>query len=217
MKRRTFIRTGVFAGAGLVLRPALGQSTPTTADRIWTGGPILIMNDRAIRAEAIAEAGGRIIAVGSRAEVMKRRSPQTQMIDLQGRALLPGFFDAHGHVMMGGLQALLANLLAPPDGEVADIPGLQRTLRECAKLWARFGYTTAQEGRAPPGTAKLLRQVAEEGGFPIDVAIYPDVLIDREFIKAGMSRAYVQRVRIAGAKLTIDGSPQGLCAWRDRP
>jgi len=336
MKRRTFIRTGVFAGAGLVLRPALGQSTPTTADRIWTGGPILIMNDRAIRAEAIAEAGGRIIAVGSRAEVMKRRSPQTQMIDLQGRALLPGFFDAHGHVMMGGLQALLANLLAPPDGEVADIPGLQRTLREWitanqavvnevkliigfgyddaqlkerrhptrdeldavspdipilivhqsshlaslnskalevagysaaaknpaggvirrregtqepdgvleevafinaaykllpsigpkgmkvfaregAKLWARFGYTTAQEGRAPPGTAKLLRQVAEEGGFPIDVAIYPDVLIDREFIKAGMSRAYVQRVRIAGAKLTIDGSPQGLCAWRDRP
>jgi len=336
MKRRTFLRAGVFAGAGLGLRPALGQSTPTTADRIWTGGPILTMNDRAMRAEAIAEAGGRIIAVGSRAEVMMRRGPQTQMIDLQGRALLPGFVDAHGHVMMGGLQALSANLLAPPDGEVTDIGGLQRTLREWitanqavvnevkliigfgyddaqlkerrhptrdeldavasdipilivhqsshlaslnskalevagysaatkdpaggvirrrdgsqepngvleevafisaaykllpavgpkgvkvfaregAKLWARFGYTTAQEGRATPGTARLLRQVAEEGGLPVDVAVYPDVLIDREFIKAGMSRTYVQRVRIAGAKLTIDGSPQGLTAWRDRP
>jgi predicted amidohydrolase YtcJ len=49
------------------------------------------------------------------------------------------------------------------------------------------------------------------------VAIYPDVLIDREFIKSGVSRTYVQRMRIAGAKLTIDGSPQGLTAWRDRP
>ena len=49
------------------------------------------------------------------------------------------------------------------------------------------------------------------------MAIYPDVLIDREFIKAGASRSYVNRFRIAGAKLTIDGSPQGLTAWRDRP
>ncbi len=49
------------------------------------------------------------------------------------------------------------------------------------------------------------------------MAIYPDVLIDREFIKSGVSRTYVQRMRIAGAKLTIDGSPQGLTAWRDRP
>jgi hypothetical protein len=336
LKRRSFVGAGLFAGAGLALRPASGQSTPTAADRIWTGGPILTMNDRAMRAEAVAEAGGRIIAVGSRAEVMKRRGPQTQVIDLQGRALLPGFVDAHGHMMMGGLQALSANLLAPPDGEVTDIPGLQRTLREWiaanqavvnqvklvigfgyddaqlkerrhptrddldavstefpilivhqsshlaslnskaidvvgysaatkdpaggvirrrdgsqepdgvleelaffnavykllpavgpqgmkvfaregAKLWARFGYTTAQEGRATPASARVLRQVAEEGAFPIDVAIYPDVLIDREFIKSGTSRSYVQRVRIAGAKLTIDGSPQGLTAWRDRP
>lgn len=49
------------------------------------------------------------------------------------------------------------------------------------------------------------------------MAIYPDVLIDREFIKSGVGRTYVQRMRIAGAKLTIDGSPQGLTAWRDRP
>jgi predicted amidohydrolase YtcJ len=335
MKRRGFVRSGVLAGAGLVL-PALGWSAPAAAERIWTGGTILTMNDKAMRAEAIAEAGGRIVAVGSRAAVMKHRGAQTQVIDLQGRTLLPGFVDAHGHVMMGGLQALSANLLAPPDGEVTDIPGLQRTLREWmaanpvavkevklvigfgyddaqlkerrhptrdeldavsaevpimivhqsshlaslnskaleavgytaatknpsggvirrregssepdgvleelafsnaalkllpavgpkgmkaftregVKLWARFGYTTAQEGRATPGTAKLLRQVADEEDLPIDVAIYPDVLIDRAFIQAGTSRAYVRRVRIAGAKLTIDGSPQGLTAWRDRP
>jgi hypothetical protein len=95
--------------------------------------------------------------------------------------------------------------------------GFKTFAREGAKLWARYGYTTAQEGRSSPGTAKLLRQVADEGGYAIDVVTYPDVLVDREFIKSGASRDYVNRFRIAGAKLTIDGSPQGLTAWRDRP
>jgi predicted amidohydrolase YtcJ len=49
------------------------------ADRIWAGGPILTMNDRAMRAEAVAEQGGRIVAVGSRATVMKLRCPTTGM------------------------------------------------------------------------------------------------------------------------------------------
>jgi hypothetical protein len=63
----------------------------------------------------------------------------------------------------------------------------------------------------------VLREVADQGGLPIDVAVYADVLVDREFIKARTSRTYTRRMRIAGAKLTIDGSPQGLTAWRDRP
>jgi predicted amidohydrolase YtcJ len=47
--------------------------------------------------------------------------------------------------------------------------------------------------------------------------VYPDILIDRDFIKANLSSTYVNRVRVAGAKLSIDGSPQGFTAWRDRP
>jgi hypothetical protein len=49
------------------------------------------------------------------------------------------------------------------------------------------------------------------------VVVYPDVLVDREFIRANVSPTYRNRLRIAGAKLTIDGSPQGFTAWRDRP
>ena len=85
------------------------------------GGPILTMNDAAMRAEAIAEADGIILAVGSRADVMKLKGPKTQVIDLKGRTLIPGFVDAHGQMMMGGLQAVSANLLAPPDGKVQSI------------------------------------------------------------------------------------------------
>jgi predicted amidohydrolase YtcJ len=100
------------------------------ADRIWTGGPVLTINDKMPRAEAVAERGGHIVAVGKQADVMKLRGPSTQMIDLKGRALLPGFIDPHGHVLGGGMQALSANLLAPPDGKVKDIPGLLQSVRE---------------------------------------------------------------------------------------
>ena len=62
-----------------------------------------------------------------------------------------------------------------------------------------------------------MRQVAAEGGFAIDVATYPDVLVDRAYIKTHQSATYTNRFRVAGAKLTIDGSPQGFTAWRDQP
>ena len=95
--------------------------------------------------------------------------------------------------------------------------GFKEFARAGSKLWARFGYTTAQEGRSSPDTVRLMQEVAAEGGFAIDVVTYPDVLIDRDFIKAGVSPGYDQRLRIGGAKLTIDGSPQGFTAWRDQP
>jgi predicted amidohydrolase YtcJ len=318
------------------LMAAVSAAVAQPADRIWSGGPILTMNDQAMRAQAVAEAGGKIVAVGSKAQVMKLRGPNTQMIDLKGRTLLPGFVDAHGHLVVGGMQALSANLLAPPDGNVTDIPSLLQTVRdwveankeavartqliigfgydqstlkeqrhptrdeldtisteipimlvhqsahfgalnskalevagitaaskdpaggviqrkegsqepngvleelafagaavkllpsigpnglqifarEGAKLWARYGYTTAEEGKAVPGVAKVLKSIADEGGFAIDVVAYSDVLADREFIKANKSDTYSNRFRIAGAKLTIDGSPQGFTAWRDKP
>jgi predicted amidohydrolase YtcJ len=89
--------------------------------------------------------------------------------------------------------------------------------RSGAELWAKYGYTTAQEGRAFQSVAETIREVAREGGFKVDVPVYPDVLTARDFIKANVSDKYVGRVRIAGAKLSIDGSPQGFTAWRDRP
>ena len=85
---------------------------------------------------------------------MAHKGPGTEMIDLGGRTMLPGFVDAHGHVFMGGLQAMSANMLAPPDGEVTDIASLQQTIRDWAAANAEaveqtdlivgFGYDNAQ-------------------------------------------------------------------------
>jgi predicted amidohydrolase YtcJ len=95
--------------------------------------------------------------------------------------------------------------------------GMKTFARAGSALWARYGYTTAQEGRATAASVAVLRQVGAEGGLPIDVAVYPDVLTDRDFIKTSVSRSYADRVRVAGAKLTIDGSAPAFTAWRDRP
>jgi predicted amidohydrolase YtcJ len=65
--------------------------------------------------------------------------------------------------------------------------------------------------------ADVLKQVAAEGGFDNDVNAYPDIMVNRDYVKANQSPTYTNRFRIAGTKLNIDGSPQGFTAWRDKP
>lgn len=104
----------------------------SAADLILSGGPILTMEPAQPRAEAIAIAGGRILAVGGTREVMAHAGPGTQQIDLAGRALLPGFIDAHGH-FANALQVVgWANIQRPPAGSVTSIASLQQVLREHA-------------------------------------------------------------------------------------
>jgi hypothetical protein len=87
-----------------------------------------------------------------------------------------------------------------------------------ARTYARFGYTTAQEARATAPQVKVMAAVADSGRLPIDVIAYPDVLAFEDAIaEPWLSRTYRNRFRLGGAKLTIDGSPQGKTAWRDRP
>ena len=101
-----------------------------TADIIYHGGPVITIDDAAPRAEAVAVKNGKILAVGKKEDVLRSKGDATKLVDLAGRTMLPGFVDAHGHVMGGGIQALSANLLPPPDGEVLDIPSLLETVRK---------------------------------------------------------------------------------------
>jgi predicted amidohydrolase YtcJ len=63
------------------------------------------------RAEAIAIRGGRIVVVGKDDEVVKWKGPQTQVVDLGGRFVMPGFNDAHVHLAEAGFQKLSVNLV----------------------------------------------------------------------------------------------------------
>ena len=69
---------------------------------IITNAKVLTMDEGAPRAEAVAVAGGQIIAVGSADEVGKLIGAATKVIDAGGRTLLPGFVESHLHLVLGG-------------------------------------------------------------------------------------------------------------------
>jgi predicted amidohydrolase YtcJ len=63
------------------------------------------------RAEALAIVGDRILAVGSRVEVMKLKGPETKIIDLGGHFVMPGFNDAHMHMASAGLEKMNVDMV----------------------------------------------------------------------------------------------------------
>ena len=317
----------------VVVTEAVETTPMVAADTIYVGGDIVTVNDAQPTAEAVAVKDGRILAVGNRDELEKAHmDAATQIIDLDGRTLAPGFVDGHAHFLGFGPQAVGANLLAPPDGmvnsiddlvaklqEFANGPDVQRTgwifglgyddallgrhptrddldkvstgvpviavhisghfsamnsaglakvgytaetpdpeggvirrrpgsqepngvLEELAsipvmipainartpedkdyflakglELAKSYGYTTTTEGRAFAFQHEDLVSAANRGLMDIDVMSYIDytdrALLDTEWF----SRDYTGRYRIAGLKITLDGSPQGRTAWRTIP
>jgi predicted amidohydrolase YtcJ len=98
---------------------ALGQDQPAPprADAVFIHGNIYtgVAEQSAFksirRAQAVAVREGRIQAVGENAEILKLKGPETQVIDLGGKFLMPGFNDAHTHLSEGGFEALNVNLI----------------------------------------------------------------------------------------------------------
>lgn len=68
-----------------------------TADLILTNGVVYTVDERRSRHEALAVRDGRIVALGTAAEITELAGPATTVIDLAGRLVLPGFIDAHMH------------------------------------------------------------------------------------------------------------------------
>ncbi|WP_308518050.1 amidohydrolase [uncultured Stenotrophomonas sp.] len=99
---------GAAALVGSAVPQAAFSATPPPnlagpADRIFHGGPIHTLGPKG-KVQAIAVRQGRILATGSREEVMLHRGRQTDVVDLHGRALLPGFIDPHMHSAMAMLS-----------------------------------------------------------------------------------------------------------------
>ena len=72
------------------------------ADLVLTGGKIFTANDAAPWADAVAAAGGRIVAVGTDREVARFIGPRTKVLDVRGKLVIPGLIDAHTHFASGG-------------------------------------------------------------------------------------------------------------------
>jgi predicted amidohydrolase YtcJ/uncharacterized lipoprotein YbaY len=321
------------------------QHSTHSADAVYFNGKIITVDDDNPKATAVAIKDGMIIYVGDIRGSKPLMADSTRQIDLQGKTMVPGFVDAHGHVVSAGIQAASANLLPMPDGEVNSFGQLVDTLKaweatakgaefientgwlvgfgfddsqleeqafptaevleqvsrdkpmmiihqsghfgvfnrkalelagitDCRKEvpggsirckadgqtpsgvleenaffgalavfqasvddaynldlfgqgmrnFARFGYTTAQEGRAFAPTVATAEAKAAQGPLLIDVALYVDYtskdLLDTSAYYSGSGYdgiGYNNGLRIAGLKLTIDGSPQGKTAWLSQP
>jgi len=73
------------------------------ADTIFMGGDIITVDDNNPTAEALAIKDGKITAVGGRDEVLQKKDPETQMIDLEGKTLMPGLIEPHSHPVISAL------------------------------------------------------------------------------------------------------------------
>lgn len=94
----------------------------------------------------------------------------------------------------------------------------QMMLLEGQKLYASFGYTTGQDGRTAPGDTHSLEVASGEDELLIDIVSYPDLELNKAALRSDFyGKNYKNKYRVAGVKLSIDGSPQGKTAWLSQP
>ena len=105
----------------------------------------------------------------------------------------------------------MMKLIAPPQKEMSDM-----FMDAGQKLAASYGYTTCNEGRAT-GNHELLADYANRGKLYLDVNSWIDYSVPKYMRSEWNSKDYKNHYRIAGLKLTLDGSPQGRTAWRTTP
>jgi len=114
----------------LSLLVACGDSeqAPKPPHQIYFNGQILTMDVDEPRVEAISVRDGVIESVGNESEVMLLVEDHSELIDLEGATLMPGFVDAHGHFPGSGRTAFSADLNSPPIGTISSIEELLTTL-----------------------------------------------------------------------------------------
>jgi predicted amidohydrolase YtcJ len=120
MNRREFLRT---MGA-----LAIFPDWNTTPNTILYNANILTINSREPRAQAIAIAGERILAVGTNDKVRSLATSRTKQLNVEGKTIVPGFIDAHTHPAYSGRYHLRA-----VDCDLRSIADILSALRERAK------------------------------------------------------------------------------------
>ena len=138
------------------------------AEVLYWGGEIVTMDDNNPTAEALAVQSGKIIAVGTKVDVMRLKGDTTKLINLEGKVLLPAFIDAHSHYINSLLVANQCKLYAPPSGPGKDVPSIVAELK-------RF----VAERKIPKGVEVI--------GYGYDDNVMPDNrLLNRDDLDAAL-------------------------------
>ena len=100
---------------------------PLPPELILYNGHVITVDAARPRAQAVAIAGGRFLAVGSNADVRNLATRATRLVDLAGRTVVPGFIDAHTHPAYAGRRHLRW-----VDADLRSIAAIQQAIRERA-------------------------------------------------------------------------------------
>ncbi len=105
--RRRFVQASlacVGVGASSLSLPGAALAAADHATVIFRNGKVYTLDAQKPWAQAVAVAGDRIVAVGADADALAHAGPETKVIDLAGRMLMPGFVEAHIHPLLGAFM-----------------------------------------------------------------------------------------------------------------
>ena len=154
--RRLFLKkagaAGTAAATGLAAAsPPLAAQTVTarpaarSADLILSNAKVITVDHDFTIAQAIAIAGDRILAVGSNDALAAHTAPETRVVDLKGRTVMPGIIDGHAHMDREGLKSVY-----PALGPVRSIRDIQNRIAELARVTPRGEWIVTMPIGDPP-------------------------------------------------------------------
>ena len=139
------------------------QQAAQPADLVLTNGKVVTVEDGAPEAQAVASRGGKIVAVGTNAEIQKHVGPNTQVIDVKGQLVIPGFIEGHGHFSGIGVAELGIKLMNTKswDEIVAAVAERVKTAKPGEWIYGRGWHQEKWDARPEPNVE----------GFPIHDAL----------------------------------------------
>ena len=185
--------TGSYPTPAITPAPTSTTKPPhVQADLVFINGAIVTMNPDAPQAEALAVAGNLILDVGTNQQILAYQGPNTTVIDLQGRTLLPGFIDAHTH------------LFNDHDALGTDLLGAQ-------ELALSNGITTLGNMYASQEFVDEMQALDDAGDLIVRTSLYLSVttncgdLTGDWWQEIPVTRVPGERLRMGGIKIFADG------------
>ena len=149
------------AGTGAQATP---EAASTDADFVFHNGRVYTVTDAAPWAEAVAVTGNAISYVGDEAGAMALAGPNTQVIDLGGKLLMPGFVEGHIHPFLGAFLSTGVDLQVPTGQDALDAIAAYAKANPTGPVRG-FGWRVDMFGPLGPTRADLDKVLPDRPGF----------------------------------------------------
>lgn len=188
------------------------------ADLVLFNGKIFTADRAQPKVQALAVQDGKVLQVGSDAQIKALIASGTKVVDLGGKALMPGLIDSHSHAIFGGLEMTSANM----EDEVVDLDELEKRL----KAWRDDGKARHGDVLGVAGMSSAYWAQAEAFGQKFNVGEWAkvpvvftgsdhhtawanNVMLERAGIDAALLKSLPDAEKDTIGKLA-DGSPNGF-------